>query len=117
MPVVAVLTPGLLLLAGCGSSSSGGSASAIVPIPSICTQISGVLGSGPDPDADPIGYAEAQIGPLAAVHTTKSSLQQAITALDAAFKQEFADHASSPSKAAVRKAQRQVNTYCPGAAS
>jgi hypothetical protein len=113
-----LLAPGLLVLAGCGSSSSGGTPAAVtLPTPSICTQIGGVLGDGPDPDADPVGYAEAQINPLAAIHASNPTLQHALTALDAAFRREYTDNASKASKAAVLRAQRQVNGLCPGVAS
>jgi hypothetical protein len=115
---LALLASSLLVLAGCGSSSSGGSTtSATLPTPPICTQIGGVLGNGPDPGADPVGYAEAQIGPLAALHASNPTLQQAIRTLDTAFRHEFADNASAASKAAVHRAQRKVNSICPGAAS
>jgi hypothetical protein len=115
---VTLLAPGVLALAGCGSSSSGDNAAAgVVPTPPICTQIGGVLGNGPDPDADPVGYAEAQIHPLAAIHASNPTLQHALTALDAAFRREFADNASATSKAAVKRAQHQVNALCPGVAS
>jgi hypothetical protein len=120
-PAVALslLTPVLIVLAGCGSSSSGAVTAASVPPPteSVCTQVKGVLGNGPDPDADPIGYAEAQIAPLAAIHASTPTLQLAISSLDRAFKEEFTDKASPASKAAVRKAKRALNTVCPGAAS
>jgi hypothetical protein len=113
-----LLAPALLALAGCGSSSSGAdTTSSAVATPPVCTQIAGVLGNGPDPDADPVGYAEAQIGPLAAIHATTPTLQLAISALDLAYRHEFADHASPASKAAVKRAQHEVNTLCPGAAS
>jgi hypothetical protein len=116
----ALLVPAVLLLAaGCGSSSGGGAAAdpTVVPTPPVCTELGGILGNGPDPDADPIGYAEAQIGPLAGVHTTNGALQRAVTTLDRAFRHEFAAKASPASKLEVRAAQRQVNALCPGAAS
>jgi|SRR5580704_6527524 hypothetical protein len=120
-PAVALslLTPVLFALGGCGSSSSGAVTGASVPPPteSVCTQIKGVLGNGPDPDADPVGYAEAQIGPLAAIHASTPTLQLAISSLDRAFKEEFNNQASPASKAAVRRAERELNTVCPGAAS
>jgi hypothetical protein len=115
---VSLVAPALMVLAGCGSSSSGAdTAGSAVPTPPICTQIAGVLGNGPDPDADPVGYAEAQIGPLATIHASTPTLQLAISALDLAYRHEYADHASPASKAAVKRAQHQVNTLCPGAAS
>jgi hypothetical protein len=116
--VVSLLAPALVVLAGCGSSSAGGTSSASrLPTPPICTQIGGVLGNGPDPDADPVGYAEAQITPLGAIHASSPALQHAITSLDSAFRHEFAANASPASKRAVRSAKRQINALCPGAAA
>jgi hypothetical protein len=105
-----------LLLTGC-SSSSGGTSVTALPTPTICTQIGGVLGNGPDPDADPVGYAEAQIRPLAEIHSSQPGLQDALDALDIAFRHEFDEKASAPSKAEVRAAQHRVDSLCPGAAS
>jgi hypothetical protein len=108
------------LLSGCGSSSSGASspaAATTLPGVAVCTQISGTLGNGPDPDADPVGYAEAQIKPLAAIHPSNPKLATAVTALDHAYQGVFTTGNSPASKTAVRAAQRQVNAICPGAAS
>jgi hypothetical protein len=115
---LAVSAAGLAILSGCGSSSSGGTpAAAVVPRPPICTEITGVLGNGPDSDADPVGYAEAQIAPLAKLHASDPKLASALAALGAAFRTEYATGASKASKAAVAHAQDQVNAVCPGAAS
>ena len=43
-----------------------------------CQQVSAVLSDGPDPGADPVGYAFAQVLPLRELHTSDSSLQTAI---------------------------------------
>ncbi len=34
-----------------------------------CKQVEAVLSDGPDPEADPVGYAQAQILPLREIHT------------------------------------------------
>ncbi|HTW21890.1 MAG TPA: hypothetical protein VME70_16980 [Mycobacteriales bacterium] len=107
-------------LGACGSGSSAGTAggsATTVPTPPTCTLVAGILGNGPDPDADPVGYAEAQIRPLAAVHPTSPQLARAVSALDSAFRQEFARHASATSKAAVRAAGKRLDALCPGATS
>jgi hypothetical protein len=126
---LAVTAAGLAILSGCGSSPSGATATAtptatpaaaaaaLVPKPPICTEITGVLGNGPDSDADPVGYAEAQIGPLAQVHAGDPKLASALASLDAAFKTEFAQNASTASLAVVTRAEHRVNAICPGAAS
>jgi hypothetical protein len=116
--IVTLLIPAFLLLAGCSSSSSGGkTAGSALPTPPICTQIGGVLGNGPDAASDPVGYAEAQINPLGAIHPSSPALARALTSLDTAFRHEFADNASAATKRAVRSAKHQLNTLCPGAAS
>ena len=37
-----------------------------------------MLSDGPDPDSDPVGYAEAQILPLGQIHTSDAQLRTAI---------------------------------------
>jgi hypothetical protein len=109
----------LVVLTGCASSSSGAKTAdaTALPRPPICTQISGVLGNGPDPGDDPVGYAEAQIKPLAALHPTNPKLSSALVLLDHAYQGAFDTNNSPASKAAVRHAQHLVNAVCPGAAS
>lgn len=114
---VAGVVPAALLLAGCGSASTPAAGHPAVPADNVCTRIADVLGNGPDPAADPVGYAEAQIGPLAAVHSSRPGVQAAITRLDAAFRREFAHGATAATKAAVKAGRRGVNAVCPGAAS
>ena len=77
-----------------------------------------MLSDGPDPDADPVGYAEAQILPLGQIHTTDAPLRTAIGRLAGAYKAFFASNGTSGSaKLAVASASKQVNAICPGAAS
>jgi hypothetical protein len=52
--------------------------------------VSAVLSDGPDPTADPVGYAEAQIVPLRAVRTDDVSLRQVLGQLADAYQQEYA---------------------------
>lgn len=83
-----------------------------------CDQISGALADGPDPDADPVGYAQAQVIPLSQVRTRDSALASAVSSLDRAYRQVVnSDAASSPAKQAIAAASKRVNTICPGAAS
>jgi hypothetical protein len=111
------LAPALaLVLAACGGSS-GTSAPAAATKQS-CQQIGAVLSDGPDPDADPAGYAEAQILPLRQVHIADRPLKTAVGQLDSAYQQLFSS--SGHSAAAVRAvaaASKKVNAICPGAAS
>jgi hypothetical protein len=122
MPRPAIAVAGLAtlaILAGCGSSSSGAASAGAtaLPAPPVCTQISGTLGNGPDPDADPIGYAEAQIKPLAAIHPANQKLASALVLLDHAYQGVYDTNNAPASKAAVRHAQHLVNAVCPGATS
>jgi hypothetical protein len=117
-PAGLALAPGLavaLALAACGGSS--GSTAAAGPKQS-CQQIGAVLSDGPDPDADPAGYAEAQILPLRQVHIADSSLKAAVRQLDQAYQQLFSSNGTSRAASqAVAAASKKVNAICPGAAS
>ena len=111
-----VLSAGML--AAC--SSSGGSASATsTPLNTTCRQVSAVLGNGPDPDADPVGYADAQILPLRQIRaTTDPELERAIDDLATAYQQSSgANGVGSAAKQAVSQASDRINALCPGAAS
>jgi hypothetical protein len=119
---VAGIIPAALLLAACGSSSSGAAGASrpavpAVPAADICVQVADVLGNGPDPDFDPVGYAEAQIRPLGDVHPAKPELQRALKTLASAYQREFTNGVTKQTKAAVRSGSHSVNTFCPGAAS
>jgi hypothetical protein len=113
------IIPAALLLAACGSSSSGAAAAGNQPVPAadICVQVADVLGNGPDPDVDPVGYAEAQYGPLGAVKGGKPQLQAALKQLSTAYQQQFTHGVTKQTKAAVKAGQRAIDSICPGAAS
>jgi hypothetical protein len=104
------------LLAGCGSGSSGNPAAAAATAKA-CTLVSEDLSDGPDPGADPVGYAEAQIKPLQGVRTSDPALHTAIAGLAAAYQQVFATNASAPANRAVTAASKKVDAICPGATS
>ena len=77
-----------------------------------------MLSDGPDPDADPVGYAEAQILPLGQIRTADAPLRAAIGRLARAYQEFFASNGTSgAAKLAVATASKQVNAFCPGAAS
>jgi hypothetical protein len=117
--LVVMAAPLAVVVAGCGSSSSGAhpTAAAATAAPPICTQVADVLGDGPDPDADPVGYAEAQIGPLASLHPSNAKLQNALSSLAAAYRSEFTNGVTKVSKQQVTAATKQITAVCPGAAS
>jgi hypothetical protein len=105
------------VLTACGSASGHPDADRAT-ISAACTAVSGALSDGPDPDADPVGYAEAQIKPLGAIQTSDHALQVAIRSLAAAYAQVLtSDGTSAAASRAVTAAAGQVNAICPGAAS
>ncbi len=82
------LAPGLtliMLLAACGAPASDAAA-----VKRACSQVGAVLADGPDPDADPAGYAEAQILPLRPGQGPRPGLPGGLSRLDAAYRQLFA---------------------------
>ena len=110
----AALVLAVLLACGCGSSAS----SAASATQNTCQQVSAVLSDGPDPGADPVGYAEAQILPLRQISSANPALRTAIGQLADAYQQFFAsDGKSSTAAKAVAVASSKLNSICPGAAS
>jgi hypothetical protein len=123
--VLALTSLGLSALLGACSSAAPTSGPAATSRPAsttaahaACTQVSAVLSDGPDPDSDPVGYAEAQILPLGQIHTSDAQLRTAIGKLASAYRAFFASNGNSATaKLAVATASRQINSFCPGAAS
>jgi hypothetical protein len=99
-------------IAGCGSSAHVAAAG----IQSGCQQAAAVLSDGPDPDADPVGYAEAQILQLRTVHPSQASLQRTIDELASAYRAYAStDGANAADKQAAERAVKAMNTACPNA--
>jgi len=109
----------LALVSACGSpAATGTSTASLTSIQAGCQQVAAVLSDGPDPDADPVGYAEAQVLPLRQVQTSDKALQAAISNLAAAYQGFYhADGQGNAVKAAVTGADKKINSLCPGAAS
>ena len=110
-----------LAVAACGSASSQTSSSVILgsAVQQDCTSVANVLSDGPDPDADPVGYAQAQVLPLRRLSISDASLHRAVLTLAGAY-ETFSTSSSSTraaSAAAVTKAENEVNKICPQAAS
>lgn len=110
----------VLLVCACSSSASSaakGSASNAVA-EHTCQQVSAALSDGPDPAADPVGYAEAQVLPLRRINAPDQPLRTVIGQLAHAYQQFFASNGkSSNAKEAVAVASEKLNSLCPGAAS
>jgi hypothetical protein len=76
-----------------------------------------VLSDGPDPDADPVGYALSQIAPLGQIHTSDDAVTQRLSDLikadRALVSSNGSDHAATKS---VAKDGADLNKVCPGVA-
>ena len=108
----------VLLVCACGSAArTAASASPSTATENACQQVSAVLSDGPDPGADPVGYAEAQIIPLRQISTSSQALGAAIRQLADAYQKFFASNGGSQAKEAVAVASSKVDSICPGAAS
>jgi hypothetical protein len=118
-PAVGIGVLGLLaaLLSGCGSGASAQPPSQSSTVKTTCQQVSAVLSDGPDPGADPVGYAFAQVLPLRQLHTSDSSLQRAIDDLATAYQDFYSSKGDRAAAKAVSKASDEVNAICPVAAS
>jgi len=122
----------VLLVSACSSSASSSAAASSSSLPSsspsasssataiaaTCEQVSAVLGDGPDPDADPVGFAEAHILLLRQINTPDQSLRGALSQLAEANQSFVASNGKSANaKEAVAVADKKINSICPGAAS
>jgi hypothetical protein len=101
-----------LTLAACGSPTSAATKK------QDCTAVADVLSDGPDPGADPAGYAEAQVLPLRQLHLADPTIRQAVGDLDSAY--QALSSASAPAAASAGKrvatVEAKLNAICPGAA-
>ena len=114
-PAIALAAIVVPVLAACGSASGQPSAAAVSKT---CTVVSATLSDGPDPGADPVGYAEAQILPLRQIHAADPALRTAIDDLASAYARVFGtDGKSAAATLAVTTASKKVNAICPGAAA
>ena len=111
----------VLLACACSSSASSaarGTGSNAAATENTCQQVTAALSDGPDPDADPVGYAEAQVLPLRRINAPDQALRSVIGQLANAYQQFFASNGkSSNAKEAVAVASKKLNSLCPGAAS
>jgi hypothetical protein len=119
LPALGLAALGLAALLGaCTSQAPASRPVSTAAVHATCTKVSAVLSDGPDPDADPVGYAEAQILPLGQIHAADAQLRAAIGKLAGAYRAFFASNgSSSAAKLAVAAASKRINSLCPGAAS
>jgi hypothetical protein len=104
---------------GACSSSPSPAASEKTAIQQQCTATAAVLSDGPDPNADPVGYAEAQVLPLRQLKITDTALRRAVSQLANAYEAYSTSTGAANIAAAVQssKAEAAVNAICPGAAN
>jgi hypothetical protein len=111
-----------LLVSACASGTSAASgstsasSSAAAASAQACQQVDAVLSDGPDPDADPVGYAQAQILPLLQISTADATLHKAIGGLAAAYSSySSANGTSKAATATLKSAIAMINSLCPDA--
>ena len=95
-------------VAGCGSAGASAKQQG-------CTAVADVLSDGPDPSADPVGYAEAQVLPLHQLKLSDTKLRDVVDKLASAY-QEYASNGGRALSAKVTSEENVLNAICPGAA-
>lgn len=109
-----------LVVAACGSSSSHSSDTALLgsTTQQNCTSIADVLSDGPDSDADPVGYAQAQVLPLRQLSIADAKLHSDVLTLADAYEafSTGTDPGGTAAALKVADAENAVNTICPKAA-
>ena len=116
--ILATIVVLITALVGCGSSSAvPATATPQSEAGRTCTLVAAVLSAGPDPSADPVGYAEAQVDPLEAISTSDTALKAAIRRLARAYEAFYAANGAGAGVGnEVTSAVDAVNKICPGAA-
>jgi hypothetical protein len=109
---IAITMALMVLLAACGSSKPAPSSAQVEK--QTCEQIEAALSDGPDPEADPVGHAQAQILPLREIRTSDGALHRAIDTLAAAYRSFSSTDGSSAAKSAVSTAGKTIEHLCPG---
>lgn len=102
-----------MLLAACGSSSKSKASTALTS-KQACKQVEAVLSDGPEPEADPVGHAQAQVLPLHEIHTSDAKLAGAIDGLASAYRQLIASKGATSAQAQLNSATKTIKTLCPG---
>lgn len=105
-----------LASAACGSSGTTAAAATSATVAkAACQQVNAVLSDGPDPGADPVGYAEAQVLPLRHIRTQDTTLGQAISSLADAYNGFYsAGGKGGQATSQLTAAENRINSLCPG---
>jgi hypothetical protein len=119
-PLAGAAVATMMLVSACGAGThtagSGHPPSAASAARQTCLQVDAVLSDGPDPGADPLGYAEAQIRPLEQIHAADPTLGTAIGTLAGAYQTYYAAHGTgSTITSTLNTAINRINALCPGA--
>lgn len=107
--VMVFATGAALALGACDSTSTA--------LQDTCTKVGAVLANGPSRSADPLGYAEAQVGPLLQIKSSDKSLHDALQYLSSAYLEYFNTNGSSSARELLSRASQRVDNICPGASS
>jgi hypothetical protein len=81
---------------------------------STCHKVAATLAEGPNPVANPLGYAKAQVRPLEGIATSNAGLRDAIEQLSAAYERYFSHGGARFAQREVRDATMSLHQYCPG---
>jgi hypothetical protein len=113
---MASLTMAVLISACSSGGPTTASAASVTQTQQICHQVSAVLTDGPDPDADPVGYAQAQILPLERLHVSaQTTIGKAISTLASDYSSYVAANGTGKAtNAALTAAISRINSLCPG---
>lgn len=108
-----------VLISACSSGGPTAASAASVTqtqTQQICHQVSAVLSDGPDPGADPVGYAQAQILPLEQLHVSaQTTIGKAISTLASDYSSYVAANGSGKAtNTALTAAINRINALCPG---
>jgi hypothetical protein len=109
-----------VLISACSSGGPTAASAASVTqtqTQQICHQVSAVLSDGPDPDADPVGYAQAQILPLEQLHVSaQTTIGKVISTLASDYSNYVeANGTGKAVKSALTASINRINALCPGA--
>ena len=115
--ILFLVTGTSVLATGCGSSAESAPAppSVVAQISATCSRAADVLSDGPDPTADPVGYALAQVLPLRQIKTSDRALMRDIDAVASAYETVYKTNGEKGTEKAVEKAGKELDTICPGA--
>jgi hypothetical protein len=99
-------------VAACGSSSAASSDTSRATVEHDCTLIADTLSDGPDPNSDPVGYAQAQIIPLGQLRLADPVLRTDVRQLIAAYR-AYSSNSTTANALAASKAEGTILAACP----